>query len=51
MVRASNGRPEIRLHGAAAERARELGVTATHVSLTHQPLAAAAMVILEGSED
>ncbi len=47
IVRESSGRPALRLHGAAAERAARLGVTKTHVSLTHQPTAAAAIVILE----
>jgi len=45
---ADNGRPELRLTGAAAERARELGVTTLHVSLTHQPSSVAAVVVLEG---
>jgi holo-[acyl-carrier protein] synthase len=48
VVRRSNGRPELRLHGAAAQRADDMGVTAFHVSLTHQESAAAAVVILEG---
>ena len=48
VVRQQNGRPELRLHGAAAERAAELGVTSLHVSLTHQESAAAAVVILDG---
>ena len=42
------GRPELRLAGGAAERARELGVRAIHVSLSHEPVAAAAVVVLEG---
>jgi holo-[acyl-carrier protein] synthase len=43
----SGGRPEIHLTEDAAARARELGVRAIHVSLTHQPGAAAAVVVLE----
>lgn len=46
--RSGNGKPTILLHGAAAERARALGVARVHVSLTHQPGTAAAVVILEG---
>jgi len=47
VVRTESGRPELRLHGAAAERARIAGVTRIHVSLTHQEGAAAAVVLLE----
>lgn len=43
-----DGRPELRLTGRTAERARALGVRAIHVSLTHEPVAAAAVVVLEG---
>lgn len=43
-----DGRPELRLAGLAADRARVLGVRAIHVSLTHEPVAAAAVVVLEG---
>ena len=43
----AGGRPELRLTGKAAERARELGARTFHVSLTHQPGIAAAMVVLE----
>jgi holo-[acyl-carrier protein] synthase len=48
VVRLPGGKPELRLSGAAAERARALGVTSIQVSLTHQPGAAAAVVVLEG---
>lgn len=48
VVRSRDGRPEIQLSGAAAARAARLGVRAVHLSLTHQPGAAAAVVILEG---
>jgi len=47
VVRAENGKPGLRLHHAAAERAAALGVTAVHVSLTHQPGTAGAVVVLE----
>jgi holo-[acyl-carrier protein] synthase len=48
VVCTSDGAPTLRLAGRAAERARELGVEVTHVSLTHQPRTAAAVVVLEG---
>ena len=48
VVRAANGRPSIRLHGAARERAERIGVRTIHVSLTHQPGVAGAVVLLEG---
>jgi holo-[acyl-carrier protein] synthase len=40
-----DGRPEARLHGAVAERARELGVE-VRISLTHTRSDAAAVAIL-----
>lgn len=45
--RAPSGKPELRLHGAAAERARLLGATASFLSITHERTYAAAVVILE----
>jgi holo-[acyl-carrier protein] synthase len=48
VIRLEGGRPELKLHRAAAARAKELGVTRMLVSLTHQPGAAAAVVVLEG---
>jgi holo-[acyl-carrier protein] synthase len=39
--------PRLVLHGAAARRAAVLGVIRSHVSLTHQPGIAAAVVVLE----
>ncbi len=47
VVRAGQDPPELRLTGAAAERAREMGVKTVHVTLTHQPTMAAAVVVLE----
>jgi holo-[acyl-carrier protein] synthase len=46
--REASGRPALRLHGRAAETAAGLGVTATHLSLSHQPNVAVAVVVLEG---
>jgi len=42
------GKPSIRIHGRAQEKARELGVTQINVSLSHCRDYAVAMVILEG---
>jgi holo-[acyl-carrier protein] synthase len=39
--------PELRLHGAAARLAAELGAAQLHVSITHDAGVAAAVVILE----
>lgn len=46
VVREDDGAPTVRLHGAAAERARELGVTDVRISLTHTRRDAAAVAIL-----
>ncbi len=43
----SDGAPELRLHGRAAERYAELSATSAHVSLTHSIATAVAVVILE----
>lgn len=48
VVPTEGGRPELRLSGAAASRAKDLGVKKVHVSLTHQPGIAGAVVVLEG---
>jgi holo-[acyl-carrier protein] synthase len=42
-------RPTLALHGRAAERAAELGVTTIWVSLTHTATTAGAMVVLEAT--
>lgn len=47
VVREESGSPRLKLHGAAAARAESLGVTRIHVSLSHQPGTAAAVVVLE----
>ncbi|KEO81004.1 holo-ACP synthase [Tumebacillus flagellatus] len=41
------GAPSLTLRGYAAERALELGVTSTHVSISHSDKYAVAQVILE----
>lgn len=47
VVRDGNQPPRLVLHGEAARRAEALGVIRSHVSLTHQPGLAAAVVVLE----
>ena len=47
IVREGNQPPRLVLHGEAVRRAEALGVIRSHVSLTHQPGLAAAVVILE----
>lgn len=42
------GRPRLELLGKAAELANDLGVRRVHVTLTHEPGIAAAVVVLEG---
>ena len=49
VVRDAAGRPQIRLHGRAADRARAIGAQRVHVSLTHERRVAAAVVVLDGS--
>jgi holo-[acyl-carrier protein] synthase len=43
-----HGRPHLEVRGTVARRAAELGVTAWHVSLSHDGGIASAMVIAEG---
>jgi len=47
VIRGDHG-PTLTLHGRAAERATELGVTSIWVSLTHSATTAGAVVVLEG---
>jgi len=47
VVSGDEGAPQLILHGAVAERARLRGVRSIHVSLTHEPEFAAAVVVLE----
>lgn len=44
-----DGRPRLVLRGRAAGRAEALGVTRTHLSLTHSDHVAGAVVVLEGA--
>ena len=43
------GRPVLALHGPALARARSLGATRWHVSITHGRATAAAVVVMEGT--
>ena len=45
--RAESGRPRLELSGRAAEISRGLGASRAHLSLTHSPATAGAVVILE----
>lgn len=47
VVRNPNGRPVLSLYGGGADRARLLGVTHNHLSLSHTRELAQAQVILE----
>ena len=44
-----SGRPYVVLHGGAAEKAAELGITAWHLSITHTEDLAIASAIAEGT--
>jgi len=48
VVREHGGTPALRVTGSAAAEVRRKGVRQLHVSLSHQPGLAAAVVILEG---
>ena len=48
VITLEGGRPELRLHGRAAELAEEKGITSLHISISHERDMAGAMVILEG---
>ncbi|MBI4419848.1 MAG: 4'-phosphopantetheinyl transferase superfamily protein, partial [Gemmatimonadetes bacterium] len=48
VVHQGAGRPTLKLAGAAATRARRKRVRRVHLTLSHQPGLAAAVVILEG---
>jgi holo-[acyl-carrier protein] synthase len=48
VVRAPGEAPRLELHGRAAVRARELGVTRISLSLTHSAETALAVVVMEG---
>jgi holo-[acyl-carrier protein] synthase len=47
VIRAPDGRPDVRLSGHAAARAKQLGVERVLLSLSHTHQAAVAVVVLE----
>ena len=49
VIHLPGGRPSLRLHGRAAERAAAMGVTSLHLSLSHSRVMAIATVILESA--
>ncbi len=51
VVREGVNRPEVRLHGGAALRARELGVGKIHLSLSHSRESAVAYAVAETAEE
>jgi len=50
VVREASGRPTLRFHGRAAQRAERLGVIRSNLSLTHSTGLAVASVVLEGGQ-
>ncbi|MGA1843280.1 MAG: holo-ACP synthase [bacterium] len=46
----SSGRPHLAMHGRAAILMRQMGITRTHLSITHDDPQAIAMVIFESPE-
>jgi len=48
VTRSADGRPDVRLTGLAAARARELGVKRVLLSLSHTHVAAVAVAVVEG---
>jgi holo-[acyl-carrier protein] synthase len=48
VVSESSGRPLLELRGTVLARANDLGVSATHLSLSHDAGIASAVVVLEG---
>ncbi len=50
ILREPSGAPCVRLSGAAADRAEQLGISAIHISLADTEEYAMAYVILEGSD-
>ena len=49
VVRSASGKPDLLLTGKAAEAAARRGVRQVHLTLTHTPETAAAVIVLEGS--
>jgi holo-[acyl-carrier protein] synthase len=49
VVRGAGGPPQLRLHGAAAKRAEQMGVTKSLLTITHSETLAMAQVLLQGN--
>lgn len=49
VTRERSGRPTLRFHGRAAQRAASMGVVAAHISLSHTATLAIAVVVLESA--
>jgi holo-[acyl-carrier protein] synthase len=49
VVRSATGKPDLLLTGKAAEAATRRGVRHVHLTLTHTPDTAAAVIVLEGN--
>jgi holo-[acyl-carrier protein] synthase len=47
VVPGAGGEPHLSLSGAALDRARELGMTSVHVSISHDTIVATAFVVAE----
>jgi holo-[acyl-carrier protein] synthase len=47
IISSTEGAPQLEFHGRAAELVRQLGITRTHVSLSHTAGNAVAFVVLE----
>jgi holo-[acyl-carrier protein] synthase len=49
IVNHDNGKPSFRFHGVTSEKINSLGKTGIHLSLSHLPTIACAMVVIETS--
>lgn len=47
IISSTEGAPQLEFHGRAAELVKHLGITRTHVSLSHTAVNAVAFVVLE----
>ncbi|MCK1821573.1 holo-ACP synthase [Streptomyces sp. XM83C] len=50
VTQCASGRPSVRTHGPATAHAARLGITAWHVSLSHDAGIATALVVAEGDD-
>lgn len=47
VVKSAQGAPDFQLYGAALDRAKELGITKVHLSISHDTTVATAFVVAE----